>query len=203
MKTQYYTASSLDGFIATPDDSLEWLFPLGDINTTGYPQFIAEVGALAMGSTTYEWMLRHVVRPDTAHPGAWPYQQPTWVFSSRSHTPVPGARIRFVRGDVRAVHEEMRAAIDRRVAGARAETTDGRNSFRVIPVLLPGVERPEPGRLPEVVLHGRHLPGADDRVTGLDRDLRTVERGLALDGVVVEHERVEVAVAGVEDRRDS
>jgi dihydrofolate reductase len=110
MKTQYYTASSLDGFIATSDDSLEWLFPLGDINATGYPQFIAGVGSLAMGSATYEWMLRHVVRPGTAQPGAWPYEQPTWVFSTRSHQPVPGAPIRFVRGDVRPVHDEMRVA---------------------------------------------------------------------------------------------
>ena len=110
MKTQYYTASSLDGFIATEDHSLEWLFPLGDINDTGYPQFIAGVGALAMGSSTYEWMLRHVVRPGTAQPGAWPYEQPTWVFSNRPHQPVPGARIRFVRGDVRPVHAEMREA---------------------------------------------------------------------------------------------
>lgn len=31
MKTQYFTATSLDGFIATEDDSLDWLFPLGDI----------------------------------------------------------------------------------------------------------------------------------------------------------------------------
>jgi dihydrofolate reductase len=54
MKTQYYTASSLDGFLATKDDSLEWLFPLGDINDTGYPAFIKEVGALPMGSATYE-----------------------------------------------------------------------------------------------------------------------------------------------------
>ena len=47
MKTQYYTATSLDGFIATEDDSLEWLFPLGNMNDSSYPEFIAEVGALA------------------------------------------------------------------------------------------------------------------------------------------------------------
>jgi hypothetical protein len=29
VRTQYYTASTLDGFIATEEDSLEWLFPLG------------------------------------------------------------------------------------------------------------------------------------------------------------------------------
>ena len=32
MKTQYFTATSLDGFNATEDDSLDWLFPLGDLN---------------------------------------------------------------------------------------------------------------------------------------------------------------------------
>lgn len=58
MKTIYYAAASLDGFIATEDDSLDWLFPLGSLNESSYPQFIAGVGALAMGSATYEWMLR-------------------------------------------------------------------------------------------------------------------------------------------------
>ncbi|MEJ5990491.1 dihydrofolate reductase family protein [Ramlibacter sp. PS3R-8] len=110
MTTQYYTASSLDGFIATPDDSLEWLFPLGDIADTSYPQFIAQVGALAMGSATYEWMLQHVVKPGSAHGGKWPYELPAWVFSSRALPAVPGADIRFTKGDVRPVHEQMRAA---------------------------------------------------------------------------------------------
>lgn len=110
MKTQYYTASSLDGFIATEDDSLEWLFTLGDIEETSYPAFIRDVGALAMGSNTYEWMLRHVVGPEADHPQPWPYEQPTWVFSSRTLPPVPGADIRFVSGDVRPVHQDMASA---------------------------------------------------------------------------------------------
>ena len=110
MKTQYYTASSLDGFIATEDDSLDWLFPLGDINDTGYPAFIAEVGALAMGSSTYEWMLRHAQTVSAQAGAAWPYAQPTWVFSSRALPAIEGADLRFVRGDVRPVHAAMRAA---------------------------------------------------------------------------------------------
>jgi dihydrofolate reductase len=110
MKTQYYTAATLDGFIATLDDSLDWLFPLGDINDTSYPAFIQQVGALAMGSATYEWMLRHLVSADADRPQPWPYSQPTWVFTSRELPPVPGADIRFVRGHVRPVHATMVAA---------------------------------------------------------------------------------------------
>lgn len=110
MKTQYYTAVSLDGFIATDDHSLEWLFQLGDVNETSYPTFIKAVGALAMGSSTYAWMLRHVLKPGDPSGEPWPYTQPTWVFSSRELPRVPDADIRFVRGDVRPVHDAMRAA---------------------------------------------------------------------------------------------
>jgi len=107
MKTQYYTASTLDGFIATLDDSLEWLFPLGDVETTSYPAFIKDVGALAMGSATYEWMLKHVVGPEAKERQPWPYTQPTWVFTTRTLPGIPGADIRFARGDVRPVHAAM------------------------------------------------------------------------------------------------
>ena len=37
VKTPRYTAASLDGVLATEDDSLNWLFPLGDINDTSDP----------------------------------------------------------------------------------------------------------------------------------------------------------------------
>lgn len=106
-RTQYYAASSLDGFIATVDDSLEWLFQLGDIDDTSYPEFIADVGALAMGSATYEWMLRHIAKAGAAAQEPWPYAQPSWVFSRRSLERFPGADIRFVQGDVRPVHAQM------------------------------------------------------------------------------------------------
>ena len=116
MKTQYYTASSLDGFIAAPNHSLDWLFQFGSGPTDDYAGFIADVGAVAMGSSTYEWVLRHDILLDPANPKPWPYAQPTWVFTTRALTRLPGADVRFVRGDVRPVHEEMvRAAAGKNV----------------------------------------------------------------------------------------
>lgn len=110
MKTQYYVSSSLDGFIATQDDSLDWLFPLGDIEQTSYPAFFADVGAIAMGSATYEWILRNAQAVSEQTGSAWPYTQPTWVFTTRTLPVLDGANVVFAQGDVRAIHEQMRAA---------------------------------------------------------------------------------------------
>ncbi len=110
MKTQYYTATSIDGFIADADNSLEWLFsipesPGAEGMKEEYPTFIADVGALAMGSTTYEWIAAYTGFLDD--PSKWDYAQPTWVFSSRNLPRPEGLDIRFVSGDVRPVHAEM------------------------------------------------------------------------------------------------
>jgi dihydrofolate reductase len=109
-KTQYYTATSIDGFIADQHNSLDWLLSFGDGSGEFYDAFIARVGAVAMGSTTYEWVLDHHVYADADHPQPWMYDQPTWVFSSRPLPRVDGADIRFVRGDVGPVHAEMTRA---------------------------------------------------------------------------------------------
>ncbi len=111
-KTQYYTATSLDGFIADANNSLDWLFE-ADRGSAGGSQdrfgaFFADVGAMAMGSTTYEWVLDHERLLE--NPDAWLQmygERPTWVFSHRDLPPIPGADIRFVAGDVRPVHAEM------------------------------------------------------------------------------------------------
>lgn len=108
MKTIYYTAASLDGYIADADNKLDWLLQLGEAGTS-YEKFIAGVGALAMGSTTYEWILAHDFA-DGGQSKPWPYTQPAWVFTSRTLRAIPGADIRFVRGDVRPVHRAMAEA---------------------------------------------------------------------------------------------
>jgi dihydrofolate reductase len=107
--TQYYTATSLDGFIADPDNSLEWLFTRqreedGPLN---YGDFIAEVGAMAMGSTSYEWILGHELADKDPAEWRWPYEIPCWVFTHRQLPVVPDAPIAFTSADVASVHEEM------------------------------------------------------------------------------------------------
>jgi dihydrofolate reductase len=101
-RTQYYTAATLDGFIADPDNSLEWLFTRkrDEGGALDYWKFIAEVGAIAMGATTYEWILDHETT-------TWPYEQPCWVFTHRELRTVPDAQIEFASGDVAPVHEAM------------------------------------------------------------------------------------------------
>jgi dihydrofolate reductase len=76
MNVIYYVASSLDGYIATPDGGVEWLEPFqGGNEDYGFREFYSSIDVLFMGSRTYEFAL--------AHP---PWQSPdklTWVFTSR------------------------------------------------------------------------------------------------------------------------
>lgn len=111
MKTQYYAASSLDDFIAAPGHSLDWLFQFGQPEDTSYPEFIKDVGTVAMGSNTYEWLVRHLKETGDEDLPPWPYKVPAWVFTSRSPEVLwDDADIRFVRGDVRPVHRQMAEA---------------------------------------------------------------------------------------------
>ena len=48
-----------------------------------YGEFIAGIGALAMGSTTYEWILDHEFAGKDPAEWKWPYDIPCWVFTHR------------------------------------------------------------------------------------------------------------------------
>jgi dihydrofolate reductase len=114
--TRYYTATTLDGFIADPNHSLDWLFTRNQDREglLNYGEFVAGVGALAMGSSTYEWILDHEFAGKDPAEWKWPYDIPCWVFTSRELQVVPGAKIEFVSGDVASVHAEMVVAAGER-----------------------------------------------------------------------------------------
>jgi dihydrofolate reductase len=111
--TQYYTATTLDGFIADPTDSLEWLFdrPRDEDGPLAYRDFLANVGALAMGSTTYNWILDYERSEGELR---WPYELPCRVFTHRALRVVPGADVEFVQGEVAPVHDGLLRVADGR-----------------------------------------------------------------------------------------
>ena len=110
-KTQYYTATSIDGYIADENNSLEWLFDVDGGTENPFGGFFAGVGAFAMGATTYEWVLENddvLARPQNWHDLYG--EVPCWVFANRELPLVPDANIFMVSGDVRRVHEAMMVA---------------------------------------------------------------------------------------------
>ena len=119
--TRYYTATTLDGFIADANHSLDWLFTR-DQDRAGilnYADFIADVGALAMGSTTYEWILEHDRKSNDPAEWKWPYDAPSWVFTSRQLEVVAGP-IEFVSGDIAPVTRPWWRRREGRTSGSSA-----------------------------------------------------------------------------------
>lgn len=115
-RVQYYCAASLDGFIADPNDGLEWLTGYrgsysgpeaepGPMSGGGsYDAFYERVGAMVSGSATYEWVLDHTGEE------SWPYRgKPWWVLSSRDLDVREGEGIdvRTVSGPVAEHHDEI------------------------------------------------------------------------------------------------
>ncbi len=102
-QTQYYVAASMDGYIADPSGSLDWLFQFNDVPGVQehYQSFLDDVGAIAMGAATYEFVLAEGIE-------TWPYpEQRTWVFTHRDLPLVPGADVVLTAGDVADVHAQM------------------------------------------------------------------------------------------------
>ena len=122
MATVYFTASSLDGFIVDEANSLDWLTSRAiDVNGPfGYQAFNTGVGALVMGSATYEWLLVN-------QPGEWMYDQPTWVLTSRPHIIADGHPVTVFEGAVTDLHPRLVEAAgekDVRIGGGASTLRD-------------------------------------------------------------------------------
>jgi dihydrofolate reductase len=87
-----FIATSLDGFIARKDGSIDWLLGRHDPQEEhGYADFIADMHGLVMGRGSYEAVARMA---------EWPYDRPVVVLSRMlAGTPVPErlrGRVRFM-----------------------------------------------------------------------------------------------------------
>ena len=108
----YYTAMSLDGFVADEHDRLDWLFaqeadPSGDL---GFAEVDAGAGALIMGRRTFDWVVAELARTGDV----WPHRQPCWVVTRREGAVPDGADVRFTGGPAAEV-----VAAARRAAGEK------------------------------------------------------------------------------------
>lgn len=105
MATVYFTAASLDGYIVDDADSLDWLTSrsVDADGPFGYQAFIKDVGALVMGSATYEWVVNN-------HPGDWMYAQPSWVMTHRPQIIAEGHPVEVFDGDAAELHPKLVSA---------------------------------------------------------------------------------------------
>jgi len=88
-KIVVFIAASLDGYIATKEDSLDWLFATEGEGDNGYGEFLETVDTVVMGRRTYDWLLKAV------GPENFPYKDKhCYVFSSAA--PVSDGNVEFV-----------------------------------------------------------------------------------------------------------
>ncbi len=100
-----YIASSLDGFIADPAESLDWLTQRTDmqLGEYDYDLFIKRIRTVVMGRGTYDWLVRENI--------PWPYGgQRTLVVTSRP-LPDPVGPLE-TRSDIASLIAELRGYDD-------------------------------------------------------------------------------------------
>lgn len=106
-RASVFIATSVDGFIARPDDGLDWLTGQPDDELTGehdpdqdfgYGEFFASVDALLIGRGTFDVV--------SGFAGDWPYgDKPIYVWTSHPDdiAPKDGAIVRPVTGSLEEV----------------------------------------------------------------------------------------------------
>jgi dihydrofolate reductase len=109
-----YIATSLDGYIATADDSLDWLFAYDqlDLGEHDYREFIKGIRTIVMGRGTYDFLAQDGSADFLAQDGsAWSYRdQRVYVVTSR---PIDNPKgVLETRSDIDSLIDELRALDD-------------------------------------------------------------------------------------------
>jgi dihydrofolate reductase len=97
-KIRFFFAASLDGYIADPSGSVDFLDDFDEDH--GYSAFIADIGTLVMGRDTYDFVESY---------GSWPYgEMPTIVLTHRIIERPLGKLETRVVDDISAFARELR-----------------------------------------------------------------------------------------------
>ena len=101
MKASVFIGTSLDGFIARADGTLDFL-PPGGGEPHGYDEFMATVDALVIGRKTFETVLGFTT---------WPYgEKPVFVLSTKTLAPAPlGAVVEHMSGEPSEIVAQLAA----------------------------------------------------------------------------------------------
>ncbi len=94
-RIKLYIATSLDGFIARENGSIDWLTEYENSSETdyGYPEFYSSIGTVLMGRKTYEQVLNFGV--------PWPYgEKKAYVFTRQKEPLRREKNVEFVSGDI-------------------------------------------------------------------------------------------------------
>ncbi len=80
-KVMVFIATSLDGYIATEEESLDWLFKVDGEGDNGYSEFYDTIDTVILGRRTYDWIIN--IEKET-----FPYvNKKCYVFSKSKHEP--------------------------------------------------------------------------------------------------------------------
>lgn len=91
-KVVMFIATSLDGYIATEDDSLDWLFKVEGEGDNGYSEFYDTVDTVIMGRRTYDWVMEQEIE-------SFPYEGKECYVFSRTVSQ-DNDNVKFFNGDV-------------------------------------------------------------------------------------------------------
>ena len=95
-----YIAASLDGYIATKNDSLEWLFNTKGEGDNGYSEFYETIDTVILGRRTYEWIMDR-------EGDNFPYKgRQCYVFSRTIHR--KDKNVTFVSGNIADFASKLR-----------------------------------------------------------------------------------------------
>ncbi|KGR74386.1 dihydrofolate reductase family protein [Ureibacillus sinduriensis] len=99
-KIVVFIASSLDGYIATKEDSLDWLFEVEGEGDNGYSEFYETVDTVVMGKRTYDWLINQGLEE-------FPYKNKVCYVYTRSCLE-DTENVKFVNGDVKEFVEKLK-----------------------------------------------------------------------------------------------